>query len=83
MCSAKLHNIERSQIAIGKMVTNQSFTEHEAVVNGETVQIYCSISQPRFYQKIHPSRDAAFGIDCLTPFRILKIIIESLKNGFW
>ena len=27
----------------------------------------------------HPSGDAAFGADCLTPFRILKIIIEGLK----
>ena len=33
--------------------------------------------------KIHPLRDAAFGADCLTPFRISKVIIVSLKNGLW
>ena len=66
------------------MFSNQSFTESKAVINGETVQIYRSISQPRFnISKIHPLRDAAFGADCLTPFRILKIIIVGLKNGFW
>ena len=27
--------------------------------------------------------DAAFGADCLTPFRILKIVIVGLKNAFW
>ena len=26
------------------------------------------------YQKIHPLRDAAFGEDCLTPLKILKIV---------
>ena len=62
------------------MFTNQSFTENKAVINGEMVQIYCSISQPKFiYQRIHPLRDAAFGADCLTPFKILKIIIVGLK----
>ena len=30
-------------------------------------------------QKIHPLRDAAFDADCLTSFRILKIITISLK----
>ena len=35
------------------------------------------------HQKIHPLRDAAFGADCLTPSRILKIIIVGLRNGFW
>ena len=30
-------------------------------------------------QKIHPLRDAAFGADFLTPFRILKIIIVDQK----
>ena len=93
VCSAKLHNIEWSRIAIGKMFTNLSFTKNEAVINGETVQICCCISQPRFgmsknpgwdlvYQKIHPLRNAEFGADCWTPFRILKIIIVVFKNGF-
>ena len=31
------------------------------------------------YLKIHPLQDATFGADCLTPFRILKIIIVGLK----
>ena len=31
------------------------------------------------YKYIHPLRDAAFGADCLTPVRILKIIIVGLK----
>ena len=37
------------------------------------------LSQDLLYQKIHPLQDAAFGADCLTPFRILKIIIVGLK----
>ena len=37
------------------------------------------LSQDLIYQKIHPLRDAAFGADCLTPFRILKIIIVVSK----
>ena len=41
------------------------------------------LSRDLIYQKIHPLRDAAFGADCLAPFRILKIIILGLKNGFW
>ena len=41
------------------------------------------LSRDLIYQKIHPLRDAAFGADCLTPFKILKIIIVSLNNGFW
>ena len=50
------------------------------MINGESLQICCSISQPRFnVSKLHPLRDAAFGADCLTPFRILKIIIVGLK----
>ena len=63
------------------MFTNQSFTENKAVINGETVQIYCSLSQPKFNisKKISPLRDAAFGADCLTPFKILKIIMADLK----
>ena len=28
------------------------------------------------YQKIHWLRDAAFGADCLTPFRILNMVIS-------
>ena len=35
------------------------------------------------YQKIYPLRDAAFGADCLTPLRILKITTVGLKNRFW
>ena len=30
--------------AIGKMFTNQSFAENKAAINGEMVQICCSIS---------------------------------------
>ena len=40
------------------------------------------LSQDQLYQKVHPLRDAAFGADCLTPFRILKIITVGLKSGF-
>ena len=45
--------------------------------------IVSCLSRDLIYQNIHPLRDAAFGADCLTPFRILKIIIVDLKNGFW
>ena len=41
------------------------------------------LSRDLLYQKIRPLRDAAFGPDCLTPFRILKIVTVGLKNGFW
>ena len=41
------------------------------------------LSRDLTHQKIHPLRDAAFGVDCLTPFRILKIVIVGLKNVFW
>ena len=62
------------------MCTNQSFTENKAVINGETVKnIVPYLSRDLVYQKIHPLRDAAFGEDCITPFRILKIIIVGLK----
>ena len=37
------------------------------------------LSQDLIFQKIHPLRNAAFGADCLTPFRSLKIIILVLK----
>ena len=68
-------------IMIGKMFTNQSFTENKATINGKMVKIYRWISKPRFtISKIHPLRDAAFHADCLTPLRILKIIIVALKN---
>ena len=71
-------------IVIGKTFINQSFTKNKAVTNRRTVQIYEWISQPRLlYQKIHPLRDAAFGADCLTCFKILKIVTVGLKNGFW
>ena len=32
-------------------------------------------------QKKHPLRDATFGADCLTSFKILKIITVGLKMG--
>ena len=38
------------------------------------------LSRDLIYQKIHPLQDAAFGAACLTPFRILKIIIVILKK---
>ena len=37
------------------------------------------LSRDLIYQKIHKLRDAAFDADCLTPFRILKIIMVGLK----
>ena len=40
------------------------------------------LSQNLLCQKIIPLRDAAFGADCLTPLRILKMIIVSLRNEF-
>ena len=68
------------------MFINQYFTKNKAVINGKTVQIYgySNISAEIYYiKKIHPLRDAAFGADCLTSFKILKMITVSLKNGFW
>ena len=41
------------------------------------------LSRDLLYQKIHTLQDAAFGVVCLTPFRILKILTVSLKTGFW
>ena len=41
------------------------------------------LSRDLLYQKIHPLRDAAFGADCLTYFKILKIITVGLRNGCW
>ena len=50
------------------------------MIIGKTAQIYGWISQPRFtVSKIHPLRDAAFGADCLTSLKILKIITVDLK----
>ena len=37
------------------------------------------LNRDLMYQKVHPLRDAAFGADCLTPFKILKIVIVGLK----
>ena len=37
------------------MFTNQSNTENKAVINGETVQICCSISQLKFKKSKDPS----------------------------
>ena len=39
------------------------------------------LSRDLIYQKIHPLPDAAFGADCLPPFRILKIIKVGLMNS--
>ena len=41
------------------------------------------LSRDLIDQKIYLLRDSAFGADCLTPFRILKIIIVGLKNRLW
>ena len=39
------------------------------------------LNRDLLYQKIHPLRDAPFGAaDCLTPFRILKLITVSIKK---
>ena len=47
------------QIAQHRMILDSNrkdvFTENKAVINGETVQIYCSISQPRFKISKNPS----------------------------
>ena len=37
------------------------------------------LSRDLIYQKIHLLRDAAFGADCFTPLRVLKIITVGLK----
>ena len=37
------------------------------------------LSRDLLYQKIHPLRDAALGTDCLTSFKILKILTVGLK----
>ena len=37
------------------------------------------LSRDLLYQKIHLLRDAAFGEDCSTSFKILKIITVGLK----
>ena len=43
------------QIAIEKLFTNQPVTENKAVINVKTVQIRCSISQPRLHISKNPS----------------------------
>ena len=69
-------------LAIGKVFINQSFTKNKAVIDGKWYKYMDGYpSQDLLYQKIYPLPDAAFGADCLTSFKILKIII-SLKNGF-
>ena len=46
------------------MSVNQSSIENKAVINGETLQICCVISRPRFnLPRINPLRDAAFDAD--------------------
>ena len=37
------------------------------------------LSRDLLYQKFHPLRDAAFGANCLTSFKILKIVAVGLK----
>ena len=37
------------------------------------------LSRDLIYQKIHLLQDAACGADCLTPFRILEILVIGLK----
>ena len=67
-------------ILIRKMFINQSITKNKSVIDGKTVQIYGWISQPTFtITKIHSLRDAAFGADCLTPLKTLKMITVGLK----
>ena len=44
----KLNRVNRPSESNRKDVYNQSSNENKAVINGETVKIYCSISQPRF-----------------------------------
>ena len=39
------------------------------------------LSRDLIYPKIHSLRDAAFGADCLTPVRILKILIVCMDSG--
>ena len=41
------------------------------------------LNRELLYQKIHPLRDTTFGADCLTSFKVLKIITVGLKDGFW
>ena len=41
--------------------------------------MYGYLSRDSPYQKIHPLRDSAFGADCLTSFKILKIKAVGLK----
>ena len=71
-----------SNIVIGKVFINQSFTKNKAVISGKTVQIYGWISQPRFTISKNPSfTRCSIGAECLTPLSILKIITVGLKNG--
>ena len=64
------------------MFNKQSFTKDKVTcdkwINGTIILM--DISQPRFTTaKIHSLRDAAFGVDCLTPLRTLKIVTVGLK----
>ena len=69
---------------IGKMFIYQSFAKNKAVINEKRYKYMNGyLSRDLLYQNIHPLRDAAFGADCLTSFKILKIITVDLKNGFW
>ena len=66
------------------MISAKTGNPPYAVINGKNcTNTWMDITAEIYYIKIHPSRDAAFGADCLTPLRILKIITVGLKNGFW
>ena len=73
-----------TSIVIGKMFINQSFTKNKAVINRKRYKYMDGyLSRDLLYQKIHPLRGAAFGANCLTSFKILKVVTVGLKNGFW
>ena len=65
------------------MFIKQSFTKNKAVINGTRYKYMVGyLSRDLLYQKIHPFRDAAFGADCLTSPKILKITIVGLKMDY-
>ena len=71
-------------LAIGKMFANQSLTENKAVINGETVQICCSISQPRLNISQNPSvTRCSVWYRLLNPFQNFEKLNSRSKNGFW
>ena len=40
------------------------------------------LSRDLIHQKTYPLQNTAFGAECLTFFRILKVVIFCLRNGF-